>query len=425
MLLTALRKVLSIIALNRIRHAVNTFLSPNQSGFRSGRSTADVVWSYRWIAARCQRVKESFGVLGIDMSKAFDTISRHRLLTILASFLENDEVTIISYLLRNTSLEVRLPGGKSEQFQTTRGTPQGDSLSPVLFVIYLEAALREVRQIICARPDLDVRLGLPTDTEYADDVDFLSSDCKRIQELLPDIAKCLKAWDLNINESKTELTNITRLNDRVCEEWRLTRKLGSLIGDHEDAARRMQLATAALHRLWALWIRGSIVNESLRVRLYKAFVLPVLCYNNGTWGLTATAMHRVDAFHRQQLRKVIGIRYPAKIKNNTLYKRTNSTPLGISILGARWRLFGHVLRLDQSAPANLSMCSYFKPSTEPTWRGRPRTTLPVVLRHDLELVGRTLKTSADLEELRSIAQNRGAWTYLSSRILERYVAAHR
>ena len=415
-LLTALRKVLSIIALNRIRHAVNTFLSPNQSGFRSGRSTADVVWSYRWIAARCQRVKESFGVLGIDMSKAFDTISRHRLLTILASFLENDEVTNISYLLRNTSLEVRLPGGKSEQFQTNRGTPQGDSLSPVLFVIYLEAVLREVRQIICARPDL----GLPTGTEYADDVDFLSSDCKRIQELLPDIAKCLKTWDLNINESKTELTNITRLNDRVCEEWRLTRKLGSLIGDHEDAARRMQLATAALHWLWALWVRGSIVNEWLRVRLYKAYRS---CAT--TTGLGASLAPLVDAFHRQQLWKVIRIRYPAKIKNNTLYKRTNSTPLGISILGARWCLFRHVLRLDQSALANLSMCSYFKPSTEPTWRGRPRTTLPVVLRPDLELVGRTLKTSADSEELRSIAQNRGAWSYLSSHILERYVAAHR
>ena len=135
-------------------------------------------------------------------------------------------------------------------------------------------------------------------------------------------------------------------------------------------------------------------------------------------------MHRVDAFHRQQLPKVIGIWYPAKIKNITLCKRTNSTPLGISVLRARWRLFGHVLRLDQSAPANLSMCSYFKPSTEPTWRGKRGTTLAVVLRHDLELVGRTLKTSADLEELRSIAQNRGAWSYLCGRILERYVTAH-
>ena len=44
--------------------------------------------------------------------------------------------------------------------------------------------------------------------------------------------------------------------------------------------------------------------------------------------------------------------------------------------------------------------------------GAGRAQLLVVLRHDLELVGRTLKTSADLEELRSIAQNRAAWSYL-------------
>jgi len=174
-LLTVLRKVLSLVTLIRIRPAVNQYLSPNQSGFRSKRSTSDVVWSYRWLAARCQKFKESFHVLGIDMSKAFDTISRQRLLDVLTTFLAADEVSMISYLLRHTTLEVRLPGFKGEVFNTNRGTPQGDSLSPVLFVVYLEAALQDVRLILSPRPQLDLDLALPSDTEYADDVDFLSS----------------------------------------------------------------------------------------------------------------------------------------------------------------------------------------------------------------------------------------------------------
>jgi len=71
-LLTALRKILSSIVLRRINPKVNAFVSPTQSGFRPNRSTADVVWSYRWFAARSQRVRSSLHILGIDMSKAFD-----------------------------------------------------------------------------------------------------------------------------------------------------------------------------------------------------------------------------------------------------------------------------------------------------------------------------------------------------------------
>ena len=35
----------------------------------------------------------------------------------------------------------------------------------------------------------------------------------------------------------------------------------------------------------------------------------------------------LESFHRQQLRKVIGIRYPATISNENLYDRTKTQPL--------------------------------------------------------------------------------------------------
>ena len=54
-LLTTLRKVLSLVVLSRISHKVNFFLSAGQSGFRHGRSTADIVFGYRWMAAKSQR----------------------------------------------------------------------------------------------------------------------------------------------------------------------------------------------------------------------------------------------------------------------------------------------------------------------------------------------------------------------------------
>ena len=265
------------------------------------------------------------------------------------------------------------PGTDGIKFKTDRGTPQGDSLSPVLFIVYLEAALRDVRNILPIRPQLDIDLHLPTDTSYADDVDFLSSRGTDFQSCLPVIGDTLKQWDLTVNSAKTEFTHIERFSDCIAEEWRLTRKLGSLLGDREDVSRRMQLATGAFQRLWGLWVRGSQVRENRRVKLYNAFITPILLYNCSTWGVPSNVIKRLEAFHRRQLRTVVGIKYPQVIKNSELYKRTNSQPLGETIVRARWRLFGHVLRLNDDVPARVMMAAYFEnPSSAATWRGRPR-----------------------------------------------------
>ncbi|POM68592.1 LOW QUALITY PROTEIN: RxLR effector candidate protein [Phytophthora palmivora] len=106
-LLNSIRKAVSLITLMRISPKVEAFLSPCQSGFRPNRSTADAVWAPKWIAARAQTYVEKFYVLGIDMSRAFDTIDRDKLLSVLRTFLNNDEIRLICLLLQDTTLALR------------------------------------------------------------------------------------------------------------------------------------------------------------------------------------------------------------------------------------------------------------------------------------------------------------------------------
>ncbi len=103
-LLNALRKTLSLIVPSRIADKVDAFLYPGQSGFRRGRSTADVLFGYSWLAAKTQLVQKSFRVMGIDMSHAFNTIRRDKLLTVLETFVNDSELRIIGMLLADTSM---------------------------------------------------------------------------------------------------------------------------------------------------------------------------------------------------------------------------------------------------------------------------------------------------------------------------------
>ncbi|GFR69181.1 RNA-directed DNA polymerase (Reverse transcriptase) [Elysia marginata] len=79
------------------------------------------------------------------MSAAFDTINRETLLKILEDIVNEDEHRIIRFLLSNTIIDTKIiRATEKKPFFSNVGTPQGDSLSPVLFTIYLEHALKEV-----------------------------------------------------------------------------------------------------------------------------------------------------------------------------------------------------------------------------------------------------------------------------------------
>ena len=146
--------------------------------------------------AKAQRQRVTIEFLCIDLSRAFDTIRRDKLLEVLQSFLDEPELCMIRFLLAATSLEPRLSTGECHAFASTIGTPQGDSLSHVLFTVYLEAALRDLRSRLPPRPPADAKL--PLDVEYADDIDFISYSRPYLNEIERIAPVCLGEWSLQI-----------------------------------------------------------------------------------------------------------------------------------------------------------------------------------------------------------------------------------
>ena len=53
---------------------------------------ADVVFGYRWLCAKAQRQRVTVKFLGIDLSRAFDTIRRDKLLDMLQTFVDDSEL---------------------------------------------------------------------------------------------------------------------------------------------------------------------------------------------------------------------------------------------------------------------------------------------------------------------------------------------
>ena len=256
-LLNSIRKAFSLVVLGRFREEADDYIPCSQSAYRRGHSTADIVFAKR---IQCDTVINKvfeFHMLGIDLSRAFDTVDRKRLLEVTSRITSsNDVCRMVHALLDNTTLQVRVGKSLADQFKATVGTPWGDRFSPVAFNGYYEASLQELRAQAPPRPSEDDHTGLPPETQYADDLDFLSTAADHLERLHDQALETLPTWNLKANAEKTERVHVhvaDSLQRRDKEDWRRSKTLGSFLGVEEDVSNRISEAAAVMKKLWGLW----------------------------------------------------------------------------------------------------------------------------------------------------------------------------
>ena len=201
--MSTIRKTLSTIAFKRIIDDVDAYLSASQSAYRRGRSTSDIVWTHKWLCALVQNKKESFKILGVDLSSAFDLIDRRKLSEILRNN-KTQRSQNNTQTMNDTGINARF-GSITTRVNTEIESFQGAGLSPILFVVYLEAALREARS--------QLKNEIILEMIYADDIDFIVKNDKTVESCISIINKTFRKWNLRCNFSKTEITNLERSKD--------------------------------------------------------------------------------------------------------------------------------------------------------------------------------------------------------------------
>jgi len=164
-------------------------------------------------------------------------VNRGRLLDVLKSNnLGTDcDRRIFDFLLNKTKLIVRMNRQFGNWFDANVGILQGGSLSPLLFIVYLEAALKSVWQEIAYEVQKMV---------YADDIDFISLQNLDIWK----IKKSLENGNLNWIVQNRNNQNITW--------WQWVEedlKLGIKLGTKEDIKRRKALAMCVMNKRLKIW----------------------------------------------------------------------------------------------------------------------------------------------------------------------------
>ena len=176
-----------------------------QYGFRSSRSTADLLTVVSNRIARAFNRSEATRAVAFDISKAFDRLWHAGLLHKLKSYRISGQIFgIISSFPSYRQHQVVLNGKSSQEYPVNAGVPQGSILGPTLFLLYINDL-----------PD-DVICNIAI---YADDT-TLYSKCNQASDLwqqlelaselesdLRDTLNWGRKWLVDFNAGKTQLVS--------------------------------------------------------------------------------------------------------------------------------------------------------------------------------------------------------------------------
>ena len=118
-------------------------LSEPQEGFRKFKSSSRQLQYLKLVLEDAKLHKHDLNVSLLDIKSAFDTVDHHRLFAVLQALgIPMDAVRLIQDLYINATTSISTNHGQTPPISLRRGTIQGDSLSPLLFILFLEPLLR-------------------------------------------------------------------------------------------------------------------------------------------------------------------------------------------------------------------------------------------------------------------------------------------
>ena len=141
--------------------------------------------------------------------------------------------------------------------------------------------------------------------------------------------------------------------------------------------------------------------------MYNVCILPIMLYGSECWALSRVDARKVDALDQWSLGRILDIRWYHRVSNCKVRRLTEHPPLTTIIQKRRLMLFGHLVRMDESADARRILTAV--PQSE--WRrpvGRPYTSWTTMLKNDLAQHNLTLEDAFEL------ALNKPLWSLLAA-----------
>ena len=337
---------------------VKGLLPEEQCGFRSNRSTTDMMFLVRRLQEIRGKAAVSLFMCFIDLQKAYDTVDRALLWQVLTRIgVPPQMLAVIQQFHDGMRACVRPDDGVcSDWFEMEQGLRQVCVLSPLLFNIFFAAGLTVVLQRFDEEPAILAELvhlkKPPTSTGsepamdyvrravwgmlYADDACIVSRSPQGIAKMMEVIVEVCRAFALTVSAKKTETmcmppprTPLTMVHieaaGQMYKHVQSFTYLGGAVTEVPDMsveiARRTRACWMRIRRYLRVLYDQPKVTLSLKIRMVKSEAIEALLYGCSTWTLRQENYAKLRTVHHRVLLRIIGAQRKRPDHRITSYNR--------------------------------------------------------------------------------------------------------
>ena len=348
-------KILARVLLNRLNeHLEQSGLLPeSQCGFRKNRGTIDRIFTARQLQEKCQEQNVDLYMTFVNLTKAFDTVSREGLWKIMAKFgYPAKFIETVRQFHDGMLARVQNDGEFSDPFPVTNGVKQGCVLASTLFSMMFSAMLTDALQDgdrgIPIRYRFDgkhfnlrrLRAKSKVQTKVLDEILFADDMAKgvpteeKMQKGVDQVSDSCDSYYLTIK--KTEVVyqpapgkpykepTITVKGQQLQVVDKFTyfgSTLSRVVYIDDEVNARIAKVSAAFGRLrGSIWDRNGI-RLGIKLKVYRSVVLPTLLYACETWTVYQRHAKGLNHFHTSCLRKLLKIKWQDRIPDTEVLKR--------------------------------------------------------------------------------------------------------
>ena len=296
----------------------NSVLSPEQFGFRSGRTTMDqLLLAYNEVSLAMDKGNAADMVF-FDFSKAFDIVSHSVLLDkLLCLGIQGNLLQWLASFLLGRTMSVEVEGNCSSSHQVRSGVPQGSVLGPILFLLFINniGAGLKCRYKIFAD---DLKIYSVVAHKGASDLHYQQA----VFSLQNDINKLFNtgvSWGLSMNSSKCVVMRFHGgnwdlpppcyfLNGVPLSIASAYKDLGVIIEPNMRFHQHVRLTTQKAGGLASNLLRCMVCrNPEFMKTLFTSHVRPILDYCSCVWHTGfAQDVRLLEAVQRRWTKEIYG-----------------------------------------------------------------------------------------------------------------------